>query len=292
MITSRKFLDIFAWIVLIVALFAFLFPIWWTITTSFKNPRDITTWPPPYIPFLDFEPTLSAWKSIFGGPGQIGTGGHSGSLIFRTVTNSLIIGVSSTALAITIGSLAAYSLARFKFKRWKNDDIAFWILSNKFFPPVAMVLPFFVIFKTLNMLDTLQAVILVHTAMNLPFVVWMMREFFLELPREVEESAMIDGCSVFGVLRRVVLPLAAPSLATVAVFCFIFSWNELLFALFLTFSKAQTLPMLIAGETHTGSPLWWLISAVSTVAIIPPILLTTLVQKYIIKGLTWGAVKG
>jgi len=292
MTKSRRITDIFAWIILIVASLVVLFPIWWTVTTSFKMPRDIATWPPPYVPFLNFEPTLSAWESIFGAPGQLSGGGHAGSMIYRVVTNSLIIAVSSSALAITIGSLAAYSLARFEFRRWKNNDIAFWILSNRMFPPVAMVIPFFIFFKMLNMLDTLPAIILVHTAFSLPFVVWMMREFFLDMPKEIEESAMIDGCSVFGVLRRVVLPLAAPSLAAVAVFCFIFSWNELLFALFLTFNQAQTLPMLIAGETHTGSPLWWLISAVSTVAIIPPIVFAVLVQKYIVRGLTLGAVKG
>ena len=289
---SVKLLDVLAWIVLLVATFAVLFPIWWTVTTSFKNPKDISAWPPPYVPFLNFEPTLDAWKSIFGGPGQLSSGGHAGSMIYRVVTNSLIIAASSSALAITMGSLAAYSLARFEFKRWKNNDIAFWILSNRMFPAVALVIPFFLMFRFLNMLDTLPAVIIVHTAMNLPFVVWMMREFFLDMPREIEESAMIDGCSVFSVLRRIVLPLAAPSVAAVAVFCFIFSWNELLFALFLTYNQAQTLPMLVAGETHTGAPLWWLISAVSTIAIVPPILFAVLVQKYIIRGLTLGAVKG
>ena len=215
---------------------------------------------------------MDAWKSLFG----------AGSVIYRLVTNSLIIAVSSSALAITIGSLAAYSLSRFEFKRLKNNYIAFWILSNRMFPPVALVIPFFLMFKFLNMLDTLPAVIVAHTAFSLPFVVWMMREFFLDMPKEIEESAMIDGCSTFGVLRRVVLPLAAPSIATVVVFCFIFSWNELLFALFLTYNRAQTLPMLVAGDGD----------AVSTVAIIPPILFAILVQKYIIRGLTLGAVKG
>jgi multiple sugar transport system permease protein len=290
-----KPLDVFAWAILLIASFVALFPIYWMVTTSFKNPIDVSTFPPPYVPFLQFKPTLDAWNSIMGKEMTVvtlATGGHPGAVMFKVVTNSLIIASCSAALCILIGSLAAYSLARFEFKRWKNNDIAFWILSNRMFPPVALVIPFFLMFRFAGMLDTLPAVILVHTAMNLPFVVWLTREFFLDMPREVEESAMIDGCSVFGVLRSIVLPLAAPALAAVAVFAFIFSWNELLFALFLTYSKAQTLPMFVAGETHSGAPLWWLISAVGTLAIIPPIIFAIIVQKYIIRGLTFGAVKG
>lgn len=269
---SIKPLDVFAWVVLLVAAFVALFPIYWMMTTSFKNPIDAAKRPPAFVPFLNFQPTLDAWNGLLG----------KGSLLYRVATNSLIIAVSSSALCLLIGSLAAYSLARFEFKRWQNNDIALWILLYRMFPPVALAIPYFLMFRFLGMLDTLPAVILAHTAMNLPFVVWMLREFFLDMPREVEESAMVDGCSTFGVLRRIVLPLGAPALAAIALFVFIFSWNELLFALFLTFSKAQTLPIIVRGGGF----------AVSTVAVIPPILFAVLAQKYIIRGLTLGAVKG
>jgi multiple sugar transport system permease protein len=280
-----KVLDMVAWVVLLISAFVALFPIFWMVTTSFKTPVDVATWPPPLVPFLNFQPTLDAWNSIMGTvmtTATLSTGGHPGEVMFRVTTNSLIIATSSSLLCIVIGSMAAYSLARFEFKRWKNNDIAFWILSNRMFPPVALVIPFFLMFRFLDMLDTLPAVILVHTAMNLPFVVWLTREFFLDMPREVEESAMVDGCSVFGVLRRIVLPLAGPALAAIAVFAFIFSWNELLFALFLTQNRAQTLPILVAGRG----------AGVSALAIVPPVLFAVMAQKYIIRGLTLGAVTG
>lgn len=277
--------------ILIIAVFCALFPLYWTFTTAFKLPKDAFCFPPKYFPFKDFRPTLYAWRNIGLVGTATGTHAHEATQLFSSIKNTVIVAVSSTLLALILGCPAAYALARFRYRVVKNKDIAFFILSQRMMPPIVLVLPFFVLFKALRQLDTLQAIIITHTIGSLPFVVWIMHGFFLDLPRELEESAQIDGCSLFGALVRIVLPLSTPGLVATSIFCFIFSWNELLFALSLSFKRARTLPAFISGFTFSGAPLWWNISAMLILSITPIIIFCILIQSYIVRGLTLGAVK-
>lgn len=281
------------YLVLIAALVCILFPLYWVATTAFKFPKDVIRYPPALIPFVQFEPTLENWIYVVF-PWFYTTIVYTthGTEIFSNLLNSVVAATGSSLLATFTGSLAAYGLARFEFKRWKNRDIAFFILSQRFLPPAVIVIPYFIMFKTVGLLDTWAGIMIAHTAISLPFVVWMMREYFLEVPREVEESAMIDGCGVFRTFIEIVLPVAKPGLVASMMLAFIFSWNEYILALFLTYKKALTLPAVIAGLTHSGAPLWWDISVMALVAIVPPILIALAVERYIVRGLTLGAVKG
>jgi len=292
---SQKVGRIITYWILAVSAFAILFPVYWTITTSFKDPVDVFTYPPALIPYVQFKPTIDAWQRALIAPGAwwgLSLAAHGSGEVFHYLFNSAVVASLSSLLSVGLGSLAAYGLARFEFKRWKNRDIAFFVLSQRFLPPAVIVIPLFVLFKTLQMLDTYPALIIAHITMGLPFAVWIMREYFLETPKELEESAYIDGCSILQALRRIVIPIVAPGLISTIVLCFIFSWNEYLFALFLTQYNAMTIPALVAGATHSGAPLWWDIATMSTIAMIPPIIFALAVQKYIVRGLTFGAVKG
>jgi multiple sugar transport system permease protein len=289
--TRRRLENVLIYIVLITITVVMVFPIYWTFVTAFKYPRDAFTFPPKYLPYVQFEPTLFAWKDVglIKDPTQRGT--HDPTSILNTLRNSVIIAVGSTIVSVILGSLAAYGLARFEFRRWKNRDIAFFILSQRMLPPIVLVIPYFILYSRLGLIDTWHGLIIAHTVANLPFVVWIMRGFFRGIPKELEESARIDGCSHFQALRKIVLPLSLPGLAATSAFCTIFSWNELLFAITLTFKRAQTFPTLVAGLTHGSAALWWDISAMLLLAILPVFIFTALFQRYIVAGLTLGALK-
>lgn len=290
--------TILLYVVLVGISLIMLFPIYWTFITAFKEPKDVITNPPKYIPFVDYQPSLYAWRELGFLPGagtEYRTTPHSAEEILGVTKNSVIAAVGSTLLSLIIGCPAAYSLARFRFRGWKNRDIAFFILSQRMLPPIVLVIPYFILFRKflgfIRLLDTPQGLILAHSVGSIPFVVWIMREFFLEIPQEMEDSARIDGCSYLGAFLRVVLPLSTPGMVAASVFTFIFSWNEFIFALTLTFNKARTIPVLLAGLTHGGAPLWWDLSAMLLIAIVPVIVFTLFIQKYIISGLTLGALK-
>jgi len=268
-------------LLLVVAVWV-IFPIFWAAIGSLKSQLDSVASPPLFVPFLQYKVDPVGWIDVFSYQGRA----------IRAAANSFIIAVSSAVLSVLIGSLAAYSLARFEFKRWKNDDIAFWILSNRIFPAAVLVVPYFILFRTLNMLDTLPAVIIADTAANLPFVVWMLRGFFSELPKEIEESAAVDGASPLSVFIRIVLPVSLPSIAVAWIFSFIFAWNELLFGLALTLEKSQPLTVTMSGFLSQRGMDWWAISALSILSIGPPLVLSLAIQRYIVRGLTFGAVKG
>jgi multiple sugar transport system permease protein len=269
-----------------------VFPLYWTFVTAFKAPQDAFTFPPKYVPFLQFNPSLYAWRDIGLVPGKPGEGGaHSASAILNKLRNSIIVALGSTAISLGLGSLAAYALTRFRFRRWKNRDIAFFILSQRMLPPIVLVIPFFIVYSSLGLIDTLIGVIIAHTVANLPFVVWIMQGFFRGIPKDLVDSARIDGCSEFGAFWRIVMPLSLPGLAATGIFTIIFSWNELLFAITLTYRKAQTLPIAIAGLTHGSAALWWDISAMSVIALVPVLILILLFQRHIVAGLTLGAIK-
>lgn len=270
-------------IYLLIILFTafFFFPVLWMIVTSIKYPRDIFTLG--IIPFLQYQPTLQHWYSEL-----VVVGAEN----FRALFNSTIIGVSSAAIATVLGILAGYSLARYEFKKWKNIDIITWFLSLRFLPAISVAIPFYAMIKSAGLLDTHIAVIILHSAFFLPYAVLVLRDAFKSLPREIEEAAMVDGASTMIIMWRIAVPLIAPAIAAVFILLFSFSWNEFLFAFLLTSKNAVTMPVHIAGSVTTIGVLFYTLSVRQLLAIIPPVILAMLIQKYIVSGLTLGAIKG
>jgi len=262
----------------ILILLWFLFPFYWSFITSFKDPKDWLT--SKFIPFIDFQPSLATWMDVL----QL-TESH------KALINNIVISTSTATLALILGTPAAYSLARFQFKRWKNKDIATFILSLRMIPPAVVIVPFFMMMSVLNLLDTWLGIIFVHTTFVLPFAVWIMREFFLDLPKEYEEAALIDGGSYLTAFLRIALPLSAPGLIATWIFCQVFSWNEFLFVLILSYSRAITLPWLVASGEHTRGIEWGLISAYTILTIIIPVTLAILIRRYLARGLSLGVVR-
>ena len=195
-------------------------------------------------------------------------------------------------LALLLGTPAAYAVARFRFARWKNRDITIWFLSQRVLPPVATVVPFYLVMRALGLLDTHAALILVNATFVLPFVVVILRQTFLDLPLELEEAALVDGASHWGAFWRIALPLAAPTLAATGLIVFAFTWNEFLFAVALSSRNALTVPVHIAGAVDTRGVQFWFMGVRAMTAIVPPVLIALLAQRYIVRGLTLGAVKG
>lgn len=272
--------DIVTYVLIAIFLVLFLFPIYWTFITSIKIPAD--TFTSKFLPFIQFQPTVKTWVS------QLLAAEN-----FKALFNSLVIGLSSAALATFLGSMAGYALARFQFRRFfKNADIISWFLSLRIMPPIALALPFYALILFFGLIDTHPAVILIHTAFFLPYAVLVSRDAFKAVPVEIEESALVDGCSRLQVFFRVSLPLIAPALAAIYIIIFAFSWNEFLFAFVLTNRIATTMPVYIAGTVTTVGVLFDILSVRGILAIIPPVVLGLLVQRYIISGLTMGAVKG
>jgi multiple sugar transport system permease protein len=270
------------WAVILVATAWVFFPFYWAIITSLKEPNVILT-KPSLIPFLQFKPTLYNWQLEFTTRWRE---------IGRGLGNSVIIALGATVISVTLGTLAGYGLARFRFDRWKNKDMTLWFLSQRFLPPMVTVIPFFLVMKYLNLLDTQLSLILVNATFTMPFAVLILRDVFKELPQEMEESAWVDGASRFQSFWHISLPLAAPAVAAAAVICFSFSWNEFIFALILSLKKAQPITVVIAGVEHTQGIQFWFVATRLLLAILPPTLLALTAQRYIVRGLTFGAVKG
>jgi multiple sugar transport system permease protein len=264
---------------LVIAMVAAIAPVYWMLTISLKREVDQFANSPRW---LFFPPTLEHYYDAF----------VARSFVQYLITSALVA-IASTACALIIGTLAAYSLARFELP-WRLDrKLSLWILSTRMFPAIVTAVPLFLMMRDLGLLDTRLALIIVYTGFNLPFVIWMMRGFFAEVPRDLEEAAMVDGDSRLGALWRVVLPLVAPGLAATAVFCLIVSWNEFLFALVLTQTdEAMTLPVGIAGRVTQYEIKWGVMSAAGVVAIIPILAFAIAVQRYLVRGLSLGAVKG
>jgi len=284
---TRRIKQVVTHVLLVLWALICLFPIYWVLITSFKYPIAVFQGPK-YFPWIDFTPNLDAWKFLLTGP--------TSAAVYRSWINSAILGVSSAAIAVFIGAMAGYALTRFRYYwarlNWRNRDIAFWIISQRMLPAVVVILPYLIMYRILGLIDTHPGMILAYTVFNLPFAVWILRDFFAGLPVDLEESALIDGASRFQAFRIIVLPLAAPGLIATFLFCLVFTWNDYLFALMLTFSKASTLPMFIAGEgTQSYGPQWWYLSALSLLSIAPMILITFLVERYITRGLVVGAIK-
>ena len=265
--------------VLLIVLIVFLFPVVWMFLTSFKSQDEYFSYPPVFIP-KDFS--LRNYYNSMAFPPD-GRGGLQG------LRDSLIIALSATIASVVMGSLAAYSLSRFKTG---GENFSFWILSTRMMPPIAAALPLFLIFKQLKLLDTHLALIIANTIFNLPFVIWLLKGFFDDLPEEMEEAALLEGCSPWGAFWRIALPLVAPGLVAVSLFSFIFAWNEFMFALLLTRREVRTLTIIVPSLVGGHEILWGEIAAIGTIAILPGALLSLLLQRYLVRGLSMGAVKG
>jgi multiple sugar transport system permease protein len=235
------------------------------------------------VPWLQYTPTTANWENEY-----VTRGKEIGSAL----KNSVFIAGGATIIAITLGTMAGYGLARFRFHRWKNKDMTLWFLSQRFLPPMATAIPFFLIMKYFKLLDTHWALILANATFVMPFAVLILRDVFKELPVELEEAALVDGASRFGTFVLIGLPLAAPAIAVAAVICFSFAWNEFLFGLILTYQKAQPVTVIIAGVEHTQGIQFWFIATRLLAAIIPPAVLALLAQRYVVRALTFGAIKG
>jgi multiple sugar transport system permease protein len=252
-----------------------LFPIYWVIAGSFKSPQQASAVPPVWF----FKPSIENYVTAFVR--------RDFSKLF---INSVIATLTSTAIVLVLGSMAGYALARYKVKG--NQGLLFWILSTRMFPPVAAIIPIFLLFNRLDLIDTRLGLILIYIAFNLPFAVWIMRGFFLEIPTELEDAALVDGCTPWQAFIKVMMPLTLPGLAATAVFCMVFSWNEFLFAFIISRANSQTLPIGVMGFITQRGVLWGEMSAAATVIMMPMIVFTFFVQRYLIRGLSFGAVKG
>jgi multiple sugar transport system permease protein len=319
--------------VLVFWAFVVLFPLYWVFITSFKLPIDVADGPF-YVMWLDFQPSLHAWKYIFVDLGYD---------TFRPYLNTVIVSLASSTLALLLGSMAGYGLARISYRprlgnialfvlcvavvvlavawwgvpwpiavalalaafillvqtigrRFRralgNDDIAFWMISQRILPPVAVVIPIYVLFQQIGLRDSLAALIITYVAVNLPIVVWLMRDFFQSIPIELEESAQIDGASRFVIFRSIVLPISRPPLASAFLLMLILTWNEYLLALMLSTADTMTLPLLIAAQNATRGPQWWYMSVLILIMVVPVFVMAVALERYIRRGILIGAVKG
>jgi multiple sugar transport system permease protein len=286
-ITSR----VFIYGALVFWAFICLFPIYWTITTSFKSAVDVTQGH--LIPFVDFWPDWKGWRSLGLSPDSIFETSTVRDEFFKRFMNSVITSVGASSLAIVIGSLAAYGLTRYRYKfAWfKNEDISFFFLSQLILPPVVLALPFLVLYREVGLLDTRIGLILLYTLMVLPIVIWIMRDQFGGIPIELEEAALVDGLSIWGAFFRIVFPLAAPGMVAAFILALVLCWNEYFFAALLTSSHGKTLPVMVASQTGSQGINWWSMAALSAAAIAPLVVIGVFLERYIIKGMTAGSVK-
>lgn len=255
----------------------FLFPVVWMVLTSFKMPKDIFTTPPK----LFFTPTLETYVNYF-----------THAEIPRRMLNTVIVAFGSGIVSISCGAMAGYALARIPLRG--ATSIGTLILLSRGVPPIALAVPMFLVARRLGISDMHITLILAYCTFLIPYVMWLMRGFFKSLPPELEESAMLDGCTRFGAFFRIILPISLPGLISTLIFSVILAWEELLFALVLTNRNATTIPVAIAGiagDTVNGAN-WGALTAVGTLTVIPVVVFALAVQKWLIKGLADGAIKG
>jgi multiple sugar transport system permease protein len=252
----------------------FVFPVYWLFIISFKTPDEIFAFPPVWYPnSIQFSNYFVLFKD-----------GDA-----KTVLNSLILATVSTLFAMILGTIAAYSLVRFKTG---GENLAVWIISQRMMPPVAIVFPVFLLYVFFGWVDTFFGLILLYTAFNLPYVIWMMRGYIEDIPLELEESALVDGCSRWAVLWKVVMPMARSGLFATAVFTFVFAWNEFLFALVLTRTEVATYTVQVTHYFGGQSNFWAKIAAMSVLGTIPVFIAVATMQRYLVRGISMGAVKG
>lgn len=271
--------------------FIALFPLYWTLSTSFKLGRDVTQGH--LIPWVDFAPSWKGFQSLGLSPDTIFAISNVRAEFLNKFTNSVIVSIGASAIAVVIGSLAAYGLSRFDYKlgRWRNHDISFFFLSQLILPPVVLAMPFLILYKELALLDSRVGLMMVYTLMVLPIVIWVMRDQFDTIPNEMEQAALVDGCSIWGAFFRIVLPISLPGMVAAFILSLVLCWNEYFFASLLTGFDAQTLPVMVASQTGSQGINWWTMAALSTAAIAPLVLIGIFLERYIVMGLTAGSGK-
>jgi multiple sugar transport system permease protein len=251
-----------------------LFPIYWITLTSFKTPKEINEQVPTFV----FSPTLENYRDLFD---EFAFG--------RALANSLVVSAGTTLIVMLLALLAAYALARLDAPGGKH--LALWMLSLRFMPPIAVLIPFFIAWQRIGLTDSHLGLILIYVAFNLPFAVWMLRGFLVEVPRDLDEAATLDGLSPLATIRRIILPVIAPGAAVTAIFTFVFAWNEYLMALVLTSRAATTVPVTVSKFIQAYSILWGNVGAAATIQLLPMLVVVFLLQKHIMRGITLGAVK-
>src|ERR1700726_436653 len=260
-------------VLLLVVIVVCVFPFYWMVTTSFKKQSAILS----PTPQLFFQPTLGNYTTAF-----------QKFDIGASLVNSLIVALSTTAISLILGTPAAYAIARFEFKA--KRDIWFWFISNRMLSPIVVALPFFLIARNFRLLDTTWALILIYLTFNVPIVVWICADQFRNIPKELDEAATLEGYNSFAIFLKIALPLATPALAVSAIFSFIFSWNELLYALSLTRNEAKTAPV-VATSFMSGYELpWGQIMATGTMVALPVIIFSMIVSRQLVRGLPAGAI--
>ena len=261
--------------------FLCLFPIFWTVTTSFKTAVNVTQGH--LIPWIDFIPKWIGLRSLGLSPETIFEISTVRDEFLKRFVNSAITSVSASTLAVILGSLAAYGLSRFEYKLGfvKNSDISFFFLSQMILPPVVLALPFLVLYRELALLDTTTGLIMLYALMVLPIVIWIMRDQFSTIPLELEEAGLVDGLSVWGVFLRIVLPISFPGIVAAFILCLVLSWNEYFFAALLTSADAKTLPVMVASQTGSQGINWWSMASLSSAAIAPLVIIGVILESYI-----------
>lgn len=276
--TSLKYLAITLWSIFVIT------PFLWALTTSFKTANGVTGGPT-YIPWLQYEPSLTGWRSLFGG--------NAGGIdIVQPYIDSMIVTVSASLISIILGSLAAYGLSRFTYRAGfvKNADLIFFFISQRIMPPIVLAIPFFLMLKWLELLDSKLGLILVYVALLLPIAVWIMVDFFNNIPRQIDEMAMLDGCTPIQAFMRVILPNSVPGIIVAGMFCLIFGWNDFFFAFTLTFTDTQLLPVAVVALNSSVTP-WWSLSASALISVAPLLLIAFVVERFLSHGTLAGAIR-
>jgi multiple sugar transport system permease protein len=272
----KKFFIRIFYILALLLFFAWvLLPIAWAISLSLKAPADIVRSSTSFI----FTPTFENYIRVF----------QTGEFMLQ-FKNSLIIGLTSTMITLIIGVPAAYTIQRFDFAGRERFD--FWVLSTRMAPPVAVLIPYFIVFQRIGLTDTHLSIIIMHVSMNLVLVIWLMKGFFADIPKELTESAMVDGCTNWGAFFRINLPLAMGGISATAILAFLFSWNELMFALILSGSASKTAPVGVFNFIGFEEVAWGPLMAASIVLLLPIMAFAVSAQRALVRGMTFGAVKG
>jgi multiple sugar transport system permease protein len=273
--TPKKPILILMYAVVIISMLIFVFPIVWMFLTSLKNQTDAFT----SVPKWSFAVTLENYKTVL-----------VERSFLKYLVNSLYVSAFSTVLAVLVGSGVAYPFARYNLRGTKN--VLTWILTLRIVPPIVSIMPIYLVFSKLHMLDSYTALILMYTFMNLPLVIWLLYGFFKDVPGEIEESALVDGCNRFTAFFRVILPIVGPGLVSAGLLSFIFAWNEFLFANILSGPNVRTAPVGLTEYATPVSVLWGEIAAAGTIIVVPIAIITLILQRKMVRGLTMGAVKG
>jgi len=280
---KRKKLTFWGYFVLAIVIAGITFlPFYWALSLSLRNPIETFTVAGLGVPFIQYKPTLNNWKTELSVPETQ-----------RSIINSIIVSVATSVIVLFLGTTAAYAIARFPFRKpFANQDLTVWFLSQRVLPPIATAIPFFLIIRFMHLLDTRLALIIVNITFNLPFVVVIMRQAFIDIPIELEEAALVDGASFFNIFWKISLRLSAPSLVAALLIVIAFTWNEFLFALTIGSLRALVIPVQMAGAVDTRGIQFWFLAVRFLVAVTPPVVIALLAQRYIVRGLSFGAVKG